>query len=85
VTPPFPGLVQDADGIWSTPASGAVSYPSGGNAACHAVEADSFWFNHRNAAILDAIRCFPPAGPLLDIGASLLAVAMRPHAGEPTA
>lgn len=47
-----------------------ISYPVAGNDFCFDVEETSFWFAHRNAAILAAVRAFPPAdGPLLDIGA----------------
>lgn len=42
--------------------------PEWGNQACFDVEDSSFWFRHRNACILEAVRQYPPAGPLFDIG-----------------
>ena len=44
------------------------TYPDAGNAFCFQVEDGSFWFHHRNACILGAVRRFPPAGPVFDIG-----------------
>ncbi len=46
----------------------AISYPAEGNAHAFAVEDDSFWFRHRNALIAEALRQFPPGGPIYDIG-----------------
>ncbi len=47
-----------------------ISYPDDGNDFCFEVEETSFWFAHRNRAIVEAMRAFPPAeGPLLDVGA----------------
>jgi SAM-dependent methyltransferase len=45
-----------------------VSYPAGGNDACFAIEDRSFWFQHRNAAILETVRLFPPRLPFFDVG-----------------
>ncbi len=33
-----------------------------------ALEGDSFWFAHRNACIVAAVRRFPPSGPIFDVG-----------------
>lgn len=63
------GLTQDADGIWQARARSAVDYPDEANAFCYGVEDGSFWFQHRNAVIVDAVRRFPPAGFIADIGA----------------
>jgi SAM-dependent methyltransferase len=65
------GLQLDPDGCWSTPTASDVSYPAEGNDFCMSVEEQSFWFSHRNKAILAAVARFPPAGggPLLDVGA----------------
>jgi SAM-dependent methyltransferase len=65
-----PSLKLGCDGIWHSEAINPVSYPSHANAACFELEEDSFWFNHRNACIVAAIKTFPPStrGPIYDIG-----------------
>ncbi len=45
-----------------------VAYPEDGNSLCFAIEESSFWFQHRNCCILEAIRLFPPPGTLFDVG-----------------
>jgi SAM-dependent methyltransferase len=61
-------LEQKSDGTWGCKFSSPVSYPEWGNESCFNVEDVSFWFQHRNACILEAIKQFLPAGPLFDIG-----------------
>ena len=61
-------LEQHDDGIWYSPTQHPVSYPENGNRRSYSVEDGSFWFRHRNNCIVDAMRCFPPGGPVLDIG-----------------
>jgi SAM-dependent methyltransferase len=61
-------LEQTAEGGWRSKSHSAVSYPEWGNQACFDVEDSSFWFRHRNACILEAVRQYPPPGPLFDIG-----------------
>lgn len=56
------------DGIWASPFISAISYPGEDNDACFAVEANSFWFTHRNECILDVVRTFPPLEAFFDIG-----------------
>ena len=63
------GLMRGDDGIWRSHATTAIDYPDEANAFCFAVEDGSFWFQHRNAVIVDAVRRFPPAGFIADIGA----------------
>lgn len=65
------GLVRHEDGYWVADHFGPVSYPQAGNDFCLSVEDDSFWFAHRNRAIIAAVRRYPPAAgaPLLDLGA----------------
>lgn len=48
----------------------AVSYPENGHECCFQVEEDSFWFRHRNACIIAAVRLFPPVnrGVIYDVG-----------------
>jgi SAM-dependent methyltransferase len=56
------------DGIWISPAVSAVSYPEEDNNICFAIEDGSFWFAHRNQAIVSAVRRFPPSGIFFDVG-----------------
>ncbi len=62
------GLHQDADRIWRAPRTARVNYPDEANAFCFSVEEGSFWFLHRNAALLELLRQYPPGGWLADIG-----------------
>ena len=55
-------------GFWRHPAQSAVSYPEDGADRCRVIEDWSYWFQHRNACIAAAVRRFPPAGPVWDIG-----------------
>ena len=61
-------LEQRADGIWYACNQSPIDYPEEGNAFCFRVEEGSFWFNHRNSFILEALRRLPPGQPLFDIG-----------------
>lgn len=64
------GLSLADDGIWYGRDHVAVSYPSDGHDQCFAVEDSSFWFRHRNACIISAVRAFPPTlgQAIFDIG-----------------
>jgi len=61
-------LEQSSDGQWRCKSSSPVSYPEWGNEACAQVEDSSFWFRHRNACILEALKQYPPAGAVFDLG-----------------
>jgi hypothetical protein len=62
------GIAPTPEGYWSGETA-AVSYPEAGNDECLAIEETSFWFLHRNRAILELLQAFPPPpGPLLDAG-----------------
>jgi len=61
-------LVADEHGILRSQGSRSLSYPEDGNAICFAVEDKSFWFRHRNECIVEAVKRFPPDGPILDVG-----------------
>src|SRR5205814_2961911 len=61
-------LERGADGIWIARSARKVSYPEEGNEDCFQIEDDSFWFRHRNLAILEVMRQFPPSGAVFDIG-----------------
>ncbi|HYC62741.1 MAG TPA: class I SAM-dependent methyltransferase [Thermoanaerobaculia bacterium] len=65
-----PGLTLTSNGFWLAPDTPDISYPDDGNEFCLAVEERSFWFTHRNRAIVAAVRKYPPAGgPIFDVGA----------------
>jgi 2-polyprenyl-3-methyl-5-hydroxy-6-metoxy-1,4-benzoquinol methylase len=62
-------LERTPEGIWVARGSlKDISYPEDGNLNCLALEADSFWFEHRNHCIEAAMRILPPAGVVFDIG-----------------
>lgn len=78
-------LEPGADGIWVAP-GGEISYPKGGNENCLALEADSFWFEHRNRCIQAVMRRLPPPGMVFDVGGGNGYVAMGlQQAGFPVA
>ena len=62
------GLVEIEPGLWQGASEGRISYPPGAHDACLELEAGSYWFEHRNACILAAVRRFPPQGVLFDVG-----------------
>ena len=81
-----PSLRLDAAGYWTTGAERAVSYPASGSNFCFAVEDRSFWFAHRNAAVVAAVKRFPPArGVFFDVGGGngCVSAALK-SAGYPT-
>ncbi len=55
-------------GIWFAKSQSRVSYPENASSWCFEVEHYSFWFRHRNHCIGAALKRFPPAGPVFDIG-----------------
>ena len=79
------GLQRNPDGVWRGRGTEPVSYPAAGNAACFALEDESFWFAHRNACLLALLRRFPTAGPFFDIGGGngFVAAALQAEAGLP--
>jgi SAM-dependent methyltransferase len=54
--------------IWSSSHVARVAYPEGDHATCFGLEDTSFWFRHRNRAIVAAVTRLPPPGFILDIG-----------------
>ncbi len=62
------GLHLEGDGIWYAYRASEVSYPADGSQMCLEVEDESFWFKHRNDCLIEAVRRFPPAGPIFDVG-----------------
>jgi SAM-dependent methyltransferase len=65
-----PALRLGQDGIWHAAEEEAISYPSEGNDQCFEIEDKSFWFQHRNACIIELVKRFPPRGngPIFDVG-----------------
>lgn len=65
-----PGLETGEDRIWYASERQVVSYPGGGNDQCFEIEDKSFWFQHRNACIVELVKRFPPPGngPIFDVG-----------------
>ena len=63
-------LERDRNGIWAPRHSQrhSVSYPDEGNDRSFLIEDTSFWFAHRNRMLVELVRRFPPAGPILDVG-----------------
>jgi SAM-dependent methyltransferase len=62
-------LKLDEMGIWVFNGPMSLSYPVEGNARCFQLEDRSFWFAHRNEAILAAMRRYLPVGRhVLDLG-----------------
>jgi hypothetical protein len=61
-------LTQNEQGVWFSGSTAACSYPVDGQDRCFAIEDNSFWFRHRNNAIITAVKKFPPDGFILDVG-----------------
>lgn len=78
-------LQADRDGVWRGRGTEPVSYPAAGNAACFALEDNSFWFAHRNACLSALLRRFPTSGPFFDIGGGngFVAAALQSAEGLP--
>lgn len=56
------------DGIYFSNKKDSISYPEKGNQDCFQIEQNSFWFNHRNNCILNAINNYCPKSVFFDIG-----------------
>lgn len=69
-------LAPGPNGIWVSRSRKEISYPEEGNLNCLALEADSFWFDHRSRCIQAVMRLFPPPGMLFDVGGGNGYVAM---------
>jgi SAM-dependent methyltransferase len=64
----FATNIQFEEGIWYAQTRSAISYPEDANDYCFQLEDTSFWFQHRNRCIVEALRRFPPGDPFFDIG-----------------
>jgi 2-polyprenyl-3-methyl-5-hydroxy-6-metoxy-1,4-benzoquinol methylase len=56
------------DKIYFAKTQREISYPKSGNEACYQLEANSFWFKHRNNCILEAVKKYSPNKHFFDIG-----------------
>jgi SAM-dependent methyltransferase len=63
-----PGLRPLDRGLYASARGESVSYPAAAHEGCFELEEDSFWFLHRNAVLLAAVRAWPPPGLLVDVG-----------------
>jgi SAM-dependent methyltransferase len=63
-----PDLELGPDGWWTSRTLSKIAYPEEGNSMCFSVEEASFWFQHRNRCIVEAMRQFPPPGVIFDVG-----------------
>lgn len=64
-------LAEGEDGVWrprTRAPSRDVSFPVEGHRSLAAIEDASFWFAHRTACILAALRRHGVEGPVLDVG-----------------
>ena len=60
-------LIRSTDGIWSATRSEKLSYTLNGHELISAIEAKSFWFQHRNYCIQTLIKDYP-CPFLVDVG-----------------
>jgi SAM-dependent methyltransferase len=63
-----PGLRPVVGGFYTSAGGQSVSYPAAAHEGCFELEEDSFWFLHRNAVLLAAVRAWPPPWLLVDVG-----------------
>jgi len=61
-------IVQGKEGIYFSKNSSEISYPEKGNDNCFQIEDNSFWFNHRNRAIIELVKKFTANKTFFDIG-----------------
>jgi len=56
------------DGIFFAKKQSSISYPESGNETCFQIEENSFWFNHRNNCIIEAVKKYCPQNQFFDVG-----------------
>ncbi len=56
------------EGIFFSKSESKISYPDSGNDHCFQIEENSFWFNHRNNCISEAVIKYCPNNVFFDIG-----------------
>lgn len=62
-------LVLSTNEIWISKTTRQIAFPEDGHWECNEVEAESFWFEHRNNCLVTVMRNFTPQGAIFDIGA----------------
>ncbi len=70
-------LQKNDKGIYFSKTRSPISYPAEGNEHYMEIEADSYWFNHRNDVIVSAVKNYCPEKVLYDIGGGNGFVAKR--------
>jgi SAM-dependent methyltransferase len=58
----------EREGIYYAKNNREISYPESGNQACFQLEENSFWFNHRNNCIAEAVMKYSPDRVFFDVG-----------------
>lgn len=61
-------IKKEEDDIYYSNKTSKISYPINGNENCMQIEQDSFWFNHRNRIIIEAVKKYSKTKILYDIG-----------------
>lgn len=61
-------LLEPEPGRWLARGGDAVSYPESGHDTLFEIEDRSWWFRHRSACIVAAVRRSPPVGTIVEIG-----------------
>ena len=56
------------DDIWVAKSKTEISYPAEANENCFQIEENSFWFQHRNNCIIEAVKLFAAKGIFYDFG-----------------
>ena len=62
------GIHKLRDGMWSSDRMSDVSFPTHVQSELARIEANSYWFDHRNRVIAAVVDLHPPAGPIVDVG-----------------
>ncbi len=64
----FTSELINKNGIFFAKKESEISYPEKGNQDCYQIEQNSFWFNHRNDCIVEAVNKYCPKSVFFDIG-----------------
>jgi hypothetical protein len=64
----FADNLESVNGIWYSKSASRISYPEEGHDLLFQIEAQSFWFRHRNNCILETLKKYPSPGVFFDIG-----------------
>ncbi len=64
----FTSELINKNGIHFAKKESEISYPLSGNQDCYLIEQNSFWFNHRNDCIVEAVNKYCPESVFFDIG-----------------